>query len=109
MDLSVIIPMYNHEQYVEEAIRSIIKKLSYDVEIIVINDASTDNSLNIVKKLQTEITNIKILNNEKNYGCAYSINKGLEVAKGKYIGINSSDDFVDEGYYQKMLDIAFKE
>ena len=109
MDLSIIIPMYNHESFVEQAIRSMIKGLSYSSEIIVINDASTDNSLQIVKRLQDEYKNIKILENSRNYGCAYSINKGIEIAQGKYIGINSSDDFVDEGYYQKMLDIAFKE
>lgn len=109
MDLSVIIPMYNHEEYVEQAIKSMIKGVTYNVEIIVVNDASTDKSLEKVKKLQKEFGNIKILQNEKNCGCAYSINRGLEIAQGKYIGINSSDDFVDEGYYQKMLEIAFKE
>lgn len=109
MDLSIIIPMYNHEKYVEQAITSMLKGITYKVEIIVINDASTDKSLEKINNLQKKIPNIKILQNEKNCGCAYSINKGLEIAKGKYIGINSSDDFVDEYYYQKMLDIAFKE
>lgn len=109
MDLSIIIPMYNHEKYVEQAITSMLEGITYKVEVIVINDASTDKSLERVNNLQNKFSNIKILQNEKNCGCAYSINKGLEVAQGKYIGINSSDDFVDEGYYQKMLDIAFKE
>lgn len=108
MDLSIIIPVYNHEKYIEQAIRSMIKGLTYNVEVIVVNDASTDNSINKVKQLQKEFSNIKILENDKNHGCAYSINRGLEIAQGLYIGINSSDDFVDEGYYQKMLDIAFK-
>lgn len=109
MDLSIIIPMYNHEKFVEQSVRSILKDLAYNVEVIIINDASTDSSLIKVKQLQKEFNNIIILSNDLNLGCAYSINRGLEIAKGTYVGINSSDDFVEDGYYQKMLDIAFKE
>jgi glycosyltransferase involved in cell wall biosynthesis len=110
MDLSIIIPMYNHEKYIEECLTSIIGKgLNSNIEIIIINDASTDDSLNVVKRFSGKINNLITIQNGKNIGCAASINKALKLAKGKYIAINSSDDKVDENYYEKMLEVALRE
>lgn len=106
MDLTVIIPMYNNDKYVKKSIDSIMEEFPEKAELIIINDASTDNSYEKALELSKKYKQIKIINNKKNIGCALSIQKGIKKAKGKYIGINSSDDFVDKGYYKKLLKIA---
>lgn len=107
MDLSVIIPIYNHEDYIEQCLNSILEDFPENSEIIIIDDVCTDLSIEKIKKINSN--KIKIYRNEKNMGCAYNLNKGIELAKGKYIGINYSDDFVETGFYKKMLDVAKSE
>ena len=107
MDLSVIIPIYNHEQYIKKCLETILEDFPSNSEIIIIDDVCTDKSIEIIESLHSPY--IKILHNEKNMGCAYNLNKGIEAAQGKYIGINYSDDFVEKGFYKKMLDIAIEQ
>lgn len=107
MDLSVIIPVYNHEQYIKKCLETILEEFPSNSEIIIIDDVCTDKSIEIIENLHSPY--IKILHNEKNMGCAYNLNKGIEVAQGKYIGINYSDDFVEKGFYKKMLDVAIEQ
>jgi len=109
MDLSIIIPMYNHEKYVKQCLDSILENLNPRIEVIVVDDASTDKSLKIVQQIKKDYPALKIIKNENNMGCAASLNVGIEAAKGKYIGINSSDDYVDKDYYNKLLELALKE
>lgn len=101
MDLSIIIPVYNHEKYIKKCLETILYDLPENTEIIIIDDYSTDNSIDIVRTFNSD--NIKIIQNKKNMGCAYSLNKALNFAKGKYIGTNNSDDFVEKGFYKQML------
>ena len=96
MDLSVIIPIYNHEQYIQKCLETILDDFPENSEIIIIDDVCTDKSIEIIESLHSPY--IKIIHNEKNMGCAYNLNKGIEVAQGKYIGINYSDDFVEKGF-----------
>ncbi|MDD4298973.1 MAG: glycosyltransferase family 2 protein [Bacilli bacterium] len=91
--ISVIIPVYNQEVLVKRAIESIPE----EAEIIVVNDCSTDNTLNTL----LEYKNITILNNEENKGVGYTVNKGLDIAKGKYITFLGSDDF----FYEEVNDV----
>ncbi len=106
IDLSIIIPVYNHEAYIKQCLETIMYNLPNNSEIIIIDDCCTDNSIEIVKEFHSD--KVKIFRNEKNMGCAYSLNKALKLARGKYIGTNNSDDFVENGFYKKMLTVAQK-
>ncbi len=88
--ISVIMPVYNSEKYLRESIESILNQTFTDFELIVINDSSTDNSLNIIKSYKDK--RIKLINNKKNLGTVKSRNVGLRKAKGKYIAVMDSDD-----------------
>ena len=101
MDASIIIPVYNAEKYLKKCLESVInQKTKYKYEIIVINDGSTDNSLNILKIYSNKI---KIID-KPNSGPGDSRNKGLELASGKYILFVDSDDYVSDHFVEKMLD-----
>lgn len=91
--VSAIIPAYNEEDAIEETIRSVVG-LNYEnlKEIIVVNDGSSDNTINILKKLKKEFSNLKILD-KKNSGKADSINQAIKIAKGELIAIIDSDSF----------------
>ena len=98
-------PVYNSEKFVAEAIQSILDQKFNNFELIIINDASTDNSLNIIELFQDK--RIKVFQNEKNRGIVYSRNKGLKFSKGEYIGMFDSDDIA---YPEKFKEqIAFLE
>ena len=91
--ISVIIPMYN-SNYVKEAVDSVINQTLQDIEIIIVDDGSTDDSLQICKKNYSNNKRVKILQNESNLGSAFARNKGLDVATGKYICFLDSDDIL---------------
>lgn len=104
MDLSIIVPVYNAEKLLKKCMDSIVKqKTRYHFEVIVINDGSTDHSLEILK----EYSDIKIIDKE-NEGVAVARNMGLDVAKGKYIAFIDSDDEIDENYVEKLLFRAYE-
>lgn len=92
--VSVIIPVYNTEEFVEEAVRSIMCQTLRDIEIIVVNDGSTDNSLSIVKRLADEDKRIQIYT-QYNQGPSITRNKGKENAQGKYVYFMDSDDYLE--------------
>ena len=101
MDVSVIIPVYNNEEYLEKCLNSIINQTTdYKYEIIVINDGSTDNSLDILKKYKNKI---KLIDQE-NKGPGAARNAGLLVAKGKYLMFIDGDDYVSSDFIEKMID-----
>jgi len=92
MDLvSCIITNYNNSEYITKAINSIKKQSYQNIEIIVIDDNSTDNSLKILSKIH----NIKVYVNKKNIGLFLTRNKAIKLAKGKYISFMDSDDIID--------------
>lgn len=100
--ISVIIPVYNTEEFVEEAVRSIMDQTLRDIEIIIINDGSTDNSLSIIEKLAKEDNRIQI-HSQKNQGLSISRNQGIGFANGKYLYFMDSDDFLES----EALEICF--
>jgi len=90
--VSVVMPAYNSEKYISEAIESILNQTFKDFEFIIINDGSTDSTPNIIDKYARLDKRIIVLNNEKNLNIAESRNRGVEIAKGKYIATMDSDD-----------------
>ena len=105
--LSIIIPVYNSEQYLDKCITSIQNQSLKDIEIILINDGSKDKSLDICEKFAQNDNRIIVINQE-NSGQATARNVGLNIAKGEYIAFADSDDWVDEDYYEKLVATAKK-
>ncbi len=97
--VSVIMPFFNTEQYIEEAITGILQQTYHNFEFIIINDASTDNSKKIVGQFNDK--RIIYLENHEQKGIPYCMNLGIEIAKGKYIARMDSDDIV----YPKRFDV----
>lgn len=105
--ISVIVPFYNTEDYIEKCLNSLINQTFKDIEIILIDDGSTDNSLLIAKNFQQKDSRIKIIEQEhKKQGAAR--NAGMKIATGKYIGFVDSDDWIDLDYYEKLYNTAKK-
>jgi len=88
--VSVLMPVYNGERYLREAIDSILNQTFTDFEFIIINDGSTDNSLEIIQSYDD--SRIRIVNNETNIGLTKSLNKAIKRARGKYIARQDADD-----------------
>ena len=102
MEISIIVPVYNSEKYIKRCIDSIIKQTYQNFELIIINDGSTDNSLKIINDNYSKYKNIKIIN-QTNSGVSKSRNKGIEIAKGKYICFVDSDDYIDSNLIYNLL------
>lgn len=106
-EISVIVPVYNVEKYLEECIGSISAQSLPAMEIICVNDGSTDHSLKILKGLKKKDSRIKIINKE-NSGYGDTLNTGIKNADGKYIGIVESDDIAVQGMFEKLYCTAQK-
>ena len=102
--ISVIIPVYNVEDYLHVCLNSVLNQSYEDLEIICVDDVSTDSSLEILEYFAKKDSRIKILKNDHNGGCGFSRNQGLEVAKGKYVSFLDADDW----FSPDTLEIAIK-
>jgi len=102
--ISVVVPVYNCEAYLEKCVLSIINQTYPNIEIILVNDGSTDNSWEKCEKLKKEFSNIYIYKQE-NKGQASARNYGARKAKGKYIGFVDSDDFINERMYEVLYNL----
>jgi len=100
--ISVVIPLFNHEKFIREALDSVLNQTVQDFEIIVINDGSTDNSATIVQNISDDRIHYIF---QKNIGAHDTINRGLGLAKGKYISILNSDDVYMSSRFERCLDI----
>lgn len=107
IELSVILPVYNIESYLEKCLKTITAWESDYVEYIFISDGSSDNSVPIIKKWMETDARIVLIEKE-NGGCASARKRGLEEAKGKYIGFVDPDDFIDEDMFHKLLKAALE-
>jgi glycosyltransferase involved in cell wall biosynthesis len=90
--ISVVMPVYNAENYLREAIESILNQTYTNYEFIIINDGSTDKSLNIIKEYKSKDNRIILINNNQNQGIVSALNYGIKYVKGKYIARMDSDD-----------------
>ncbi len=105
--ISVVIPVYNTEKYLRQCIDSVVNQTFKDIEIICVDDGSTDNSLEILKEYQKNDSRLIILQ-QNHIGAGEARNKGIEVAKGKYIGFLDSDDWFEPDMLEKMHQRATK-
>lgn len=101
--VSVIIPVYNTEKYVEEAIRSILDQTLKDIEVIIVNDGSTDNSLTILQHIAATDHRVSVFS-QANQGQATARNLGLSKAKGKYVYFMDSDDLLESQCLQLCVE-----
>lgn len=103
--ISIIVPVFNTEKYVKKSISSILNQSYKNIELIIINDGSTDNSEKIIKELIRNNKNIKY-KKIKNSGVAHARNVALEMATGSYVGFVDSDDFIDKKMYETLYKTA---
>ena len=105
--ISVFLPIYNKEKYLKRSIGSIQRQTLKEIEIIPINDCSTDNSLNILKKMAEKDQRILIINNEKNSGSLYSRGMGILKSKGEYLmSLDPDDSFRGSNSLKYLYDKA---
>ncbi|MCF2638636.1 glycosyltransferase family 2 protein [Fusobacterium varium] len=90
--VSVIIPVYNSEKFIKETLNSVLNQTYKNIEIVLIDDCSKDNSENIIKQYQNNNKNIIYFKQAKNLGAGHARNKALELAKGRYVAFLDSDD-----------------
>lgn len=103
--ISVIMPSLNVEDYMEECLKSVLNQSFKDIEVICIDAGSTDKTLDIIKKCQEDDDRIKILNSDKkSYG--YQVNMGLKEARGKYISIIETDDYIDGDMFETLYSLS---
>lgn len=105
--LSIIIPAYNVEKYIEKSVRSVLNQTLKEIEIIVINDGSTDDTKDILNKLEKEDKRLKVLH-KKNGGLSSARNAGLKICCGKFIAHLDGDDWIEQDAYELMYKAAIE-
>ena len=107
--VSVIVPFYNVEGYIEKCLETLVNQTLKDIEIILVNDGSKDRSIDIVKKFLKQYPEKIVYLEKENGGLSDARNFAIPYAKGEYIAFLDSDDYVEKDMYQLMYDIAQKE
>ena len=106
--ISVIIPIYKVEDYIEECINSILVQITPEIEVILVNDGTPDNSFEIVNNIlelePLEVRNCFILLEQENQGQSKARNFGLSIATGDYIAFLDSDDILEKNYFSVLLE-----
>jgi len=105
--ISIIVPMYNVQDFIERCVNSILLNNFKDYELILVNDGSSDNTINIVNEIAKKDKRIKIIDNSHN-GVSYSRNTGIKQAKGDYIGFIDADDEIMPNYLDTLYSLATK-
>lgn len=106
--VSILIPVYKVEQYLEECLDSLVNQTLKDIEIVCVNDGSPDGSAKILERYKAQDPRIVIVNKE-NGGLPSARNAGLDVARGKYVGFVDSDDYVELNMFEKLYETAERE
>jgi len=106
--ISIIMPVYNVETFLSEAIESVLNQTFYDFEFVIINDGSTDNSLEIIKNYEKKDSRIVLLDNKENLGITKSLNIGLNKARGEYIARMDGDDISEKERIEIQYDFLKK-
>ena len=104
--VSVIVPIYNTAEYLEECLDSLISQTLEDIEIICVEDKSSDDCLKILKEYSKKDDRIVLIENDSNQGQSISRNNGLKVAKGEYVAFLDSDDWIDRNTYEQLYKFA---
>lgn len=100
--ISVIVAVYNTEKYLDRCIESLLNQTYKNIELVIVEDCSTDSSRKLLKKYKGN-KNIKVFYNRENRGLSYSRNYGLKKSTGDFIGYIDSDDYVEPDYYEKLM------
>jgi len=100
---SIIVPIYNSEKYLDRCINSILRQTYHNIELILVNDGSTDNSLKICEYYKYYDSRVKVVN-KKNGGVSSARNCGMDFAGGDFIGFVDSDDYVDTNMYNRLYE-----
>ena len=103
--VSIVIPVCNVEQYLTECLNSAVNQTLGDIEIICVNDGSKDSSLEILLDYARRDSRVKVIDKD-NAGYGHTMNLGMDMASGEYIGIIESDDYVDLHMYEDLYQIA---
>lgn len=106
-EISLIIPVYNVEKYLRKALKSVENQIFKDFEVIIINDGSTDNSMEIISEFAGRNDNFIVLDQD-NKGLSEARNKGISVSKGKYIAFMDSDDYIEENFLAVLYENAVR-
>ncbi len=107
MKLSIIVPIYNVEQYLHKCIDSILAQTFTDFELILVDDGSTDRCPQICDEYAKKDSRIKVIHKE-NGGLSDARNAGIDIAQGDYLGFVDSDDYIHEQMYEKLYELATK-
>ena len=103
--VSIIVPVYNVEKYIERCVKSLIAQEHNNIEIILVDDGTKDNSGKIIDSLAVTDSRIKVIH-KTNGGVSSARNAGLEIAKGDYVVFVDGDDYVDSDYVSYFLKLA---
>ena len=104
--ISVVVTCYNHENYIEQCLRSIFNQTYRNIELIVLDDGSTDYSPEIIQEVLKESPFVTTFESHENIGVVRTRNKGLNLLNGDYFLFVDSDDFLDETYVQELYECA---
>jgi glycosyltransferase involved in cell wall biosynthesis len=103
LKVSAIIPNYNHAQYLPAAVRALASQCPAPAEIIVVDDASSDNSLEVLDALRFEVGTLRIIRHERNSGTIAALNRGLKEAQGALVYFGAADDISQPGLFKHLL------
>ena len=103
--VSIVMPMYNQERYIEKCLRSVLKQSLRAIEVVLVNDGSTDSSMTIVRRLANEDSRVVIVD-KPNTGYGNSVNEGIRRSHGQYIGIVETDDFISPEMYETLYGLS---
>lgn len=105
--VSIIVPVYNVEPYLDRCMQSLLKQTLKEIEIIMVDDESPDHCPQLCEDYKAKYSNVKVVH-KKNGGLGFARNSGLEVAKGEYVAFIDSDDFVDTDMFQHLYEYAIE-
>ncbi|MGL5233077.1 MAG: glycosyltransferase [Fusobacteriaceae bacterium] len=103
MELSIVVPIYNVEEFLRECLDTLYRVKNIDKEIILVNDGTKDNSMEIIREYEAKYPLITVVVDKPNGGLSSARNAGLKVAKGKYVSFIDSDDFIDSELFEKFF------
>lgn len=103
--ISVIVPCYNVGNYIRQCMDSIVNQTLKEIEIICINDGSTDETLSVLREFEAKDKRVTIID-KPNSGYGHSMNTGLKCARGEYVGIVESDDFIEPNMFEELYRLA---
>lgn len=105
--VSIIVPVYNSKKYLRRCLDSLVNQSLEEIEIILVNDCSTDESINILKEYEEKYKNkVVLIDLKENRKPGGARNEGIEIAKGEYIGFVDSDDYVEKEMYEELYKLA---